>query len=224
MESDPNIEKKRFWLSLVFPGIFILLIWLAWFVETMLHLDFAVYGIFPRKISGLKGILFAPFIHSGIRHLFDNTIPLFTLLAAIFYFYRDLALRILFLTWLMVGLWVWVAGREAYHIGASGLVYGFASFVFFSGVFRKNISLLAISMLVVFLYGSMVWGLFPIVPEISYESHMLGAIAGLMLAFHYRKYGPQRIKFAWELEEEDEEEDENEEEEKERNAGPDEGE
>lgn len=203
MAENKNIEKKRFFLSLVFPLILILLIWLAWFVETTLHLDFAVYGIFPRKLSGLRGILFAPFIHSGFKHLFDNTIPLFTLLAAIFYFYRDLAFRILLLTWLMVGLWVWVAGREAYHIGASGLVYGFASFLFFSGIFRRHIPLLAISMLVVFLYGSMVWGLFPIVPEISYESHMLGAIAGVMLAFHYRKFGPQRPVYTWEEEEEE---------------------
>jgi len=206
VEENKNIEKKRFFLSLVFPFILILLIWLVWFVETTLQLDFAIYGIFPRKLSGLRGILFAPFIHAGFKHLFDNTIPLLTLLSAIFYFYRDLAFRILLLIWLMVGLWVWVAGREAYHIGASGLVYGFASFLFFSGIFRKHIPLMAISLLVVFLYGSMIWGLFPIVPEISYESHMLGAIAGVMLAFHYRKFGPQRPTYEWEK---DEEEDDN---------------
>lgn len=106
----------------------------------------------------------------------------------------------------MVGIWVWVGGRSGYHIGASGLVYGLASFLFFSGVIRNDIRLLAISLLVVFLYGSMIWGIFPIFPQVSWESHMLGGISGLVLAIYYRKYGPQKKVYEWELEEEEEEE------------------
>ncbi len=198
-------KNKRFWLSMAFPFLILLIIWLVWFVENTAGLDFSDLGIFPRKISGLKGIVFSPFIHGNIRHLIDNSIPLLTLLGVIFYFYPSLAYRIFFLTWIMSGIWVWFGGREAYHIGASGLIYGFAAFVFVSGIIRNYIPLLAISLLVVFLYGSMVWGIFPIKEEISWESHLLGSLAGVILAVHYRKYGPQAPKWEWEDAEEDDE-------------------
>ncbi|MEA1898920.1 MAG: rhomboid family intramembrane serine protease [Bacteroidota bacterium] len=200
---DINSEKNRLWLSLAFPLLFLLFIWLVWFVEISLNLDFSRYGLFPRKLSGLKGILFSPLIHANFRHLVDNSIPLLTLMGVIFYFYPSLAFRIFFLTWLMSGIWVWFGGREAYHIGASGLIYGFAAFLFLSGIIRNYIPLLAISLLVVFLYGSLVWGIFPIKENISWESHLLGSIAGVILAVHYRKFGPQSKKYKWEDEDED---------------------
>ena len=103
----------------------------------------------------------------------------------------------------MTNLWVWAAARNAFHIGASGLVYGFASFIFFSGIIRKNIKLMALSLLVVFLYGSMVWGIFPIDYRISFEAHLFGSIAGLLLAIYFRKEGPQREEYEWEEEEEE---------------------
>jgi hypothetical protein len=105
----------------------------------------------------------------------------------------------------MTGLWVWCGGREAYHIGASGVVYGLAFFLVFSGIFRKIVELAAVSLAVIFFYGSMIWGLFPFIPDISWESHLSGALAGFILALVYRNDGPQRIKFEWENEEEDEE-------------------
>jgi membrane associated rhomboid family serine protease len=98
----------------------------------------------------------------------------------------------------MSGLWLWAAGREAYHIGASGLVYGFASFLFFSGIFRREKTTMVLSLLVVFLYGSLVWGIFPIHPEISWESHLMGSLAGIITAYYFRKEGPQVKKFEWE--------------------------
>ncbi len=202
MEID-KLEKKRFYISLAYAAFFILIIWLVWFVEIMLDLDFASYGLFPRKISGLKGIIFAPLIHANLTHLFNNTIPMLVLTTALFYFYPDLSVRIFLLTYLMVGIWVWVGGRDAYHIGASGLVYGLASFLFFSGVFRNYIRLMAVSLVVVFLYGSLVWGIFPMKDGISWESHLLGAVAGLILAIYFRKSGPQKPEHHWddELEE-----------------------
>ncbi len=202
---ENKLEKKRFYISLVYAGMFLLLIWLVWFVEVMLDLDFAKYGLFPRKISGLRGILFAPLIHANIKHLFDNSVPMLVLMTALFYFYPDLSLRIFLWIYLMVGIWVWVGGREAYHIGASGLVYGLASFLFFSGVFRNYIRLMAVSLLVVFLYGSLVWGIFPIKDGISWESHLLGGIAGLTLAIYYRKSGPQKPERHWDDDEDTEE-------------------
>lgn len=201
MEDSNKVEKKRFYISLVYAGLFLLIIWMVWFVEVMLDLDFAKYGLFPRKISGLQGILFAPLIHANITHLFDNSIPLLVLMTALFYFYPDLSLRIFLWTYLMVGVWVWVGGREAYHIGASGLVYGLASFLFFSGIFRNYIRLMAVSLLVVFLYGSLIWGIFPIKEGISWESHLFGGVAGLTLAIFYRKSGPQKPEHHWDDEE-----------------------
>ncbi len=208
MEDNYKLEKKRFYISLVYAGLFLLLLWLVWFVEIMLDLDFAKYGLFPRRISGLKGILFAPLIHANIKHLFDNSVPMLVLMTALFYFYPDLSLRIFLWNYLMVGIWVWVGGREAYHIGASGLVYGLASFLFFSGVFRNYIRLMAVSLLVVFLYGSLVWGIFPIKDGISWESHLLGGIAGLTLAIYYRKSGPQKPEYHWDDEDQEDEEEE----------------
>ncbi len=204
MEEAPiKYEKIKFIHSLVFPFFFLLVIWMIKLIEVSLDLNFATWGIYPLKLKGLKGIILSPLVHANFRHLLDNSLPLLILGVAIFYFYSKVAYRVFFLTYIMVGIWVWFGGREAYHIGASGLVYGFASFLFFSGIFLGEVRLLAISLLVVFLYGSMVWGIFPIKEGISWESHMLGAIAGLILSFYYRKQGPQRIEYDWEEEKDD---------------------
>jgi membrane associated rhomboid family serine protease len=195
-------EKKKFYHSLVFPAFFLFLIWFIRFTEVGMEMSLVRYGVFPQKWYGLIGILTAPLIHADIKHLVDNSVPLFVLSLAIFYFYREIAYRIFFIVYLVSGFLVWIVGREAYHIGASGLIYGFAAFVFFSGVLRKNINLLAISLLVIFLYGSMIWGILPYDYQISWESHLMGAITGTALAVVYRKQGPVREKYSWEKEEE----------------------
>ena len=208
IQKDNQLEKRRFLISLVFPVLFLLLLWLIKLVESTLDLNFAFWGIYPLSVKGLKGILLSPLVHADFKHLINNSIPLFILGVAIFYFYSKVAFRVFFLTYIMVGIWVWFGGRPAYHIGASGLVYGFASFLFFSGIIRNHISLMAISLLVVFLYGGMIWGIFPIYEKVSWESHMLGSIAGLFLAFYYRHEGPQKPVYFWEEEEEEEDQDE----------------
>ena len=199
-------ERKIFKLSLIFPVFFLVLIWMVKIIEVTLDVSFVYYGLYPRKISGLIGILTAPLIHADLKHLFDNSLPVFFLSLAIFYFYRPVGLRVFLLTYLFTGLCVWLGARPAYHIGASGLVYGFASFLFFSGVIRRNTNLLAISLLVVFLYGGLVWGIFPFDYKISWESHLFGALTGLVMAFIYRKHGPPPTRKVWEEEEEEEEE------------------
>lgn len=196
--------KKRFIHSLVFPAFFVFVVVMAKVIESGFDLDLTHLGIYPLKAKGLKGILLSPMVHADYRHLVDNCIPLFLLGVTLFYFYHTLGYKIFLLNYIMVGIWVWTGGRDAYHIGASGLVYGLASFLFFSGVIRKDIRLLAISLLVVFLYGSMIWGIFPIFPQVSWESHMLGSISGFVLAIYYRKQGPKMKVYEWELEEEDE--------------------
>jgi membrane associated rhomboid family serine protease len=195
-------EKKKFYHSLVFPLFFLFLIWFTRFTEVGLEVSFVQFGVFPHKWHGLIGILTAPLIHADIKHLFDNSVPVFVLSLAIFYFYREIAYRIFFIVYLVSGFLVWIVGREAYHIGASGLIYGFAAFLFFSGVLRKNINLLAISLLVTFLYGSLIWGILPYDYQVSWESHLMGGLTGIFLAAYYRKQGPERKKYSWEEDEE----------------------
>ena len=183
-------EKKRFIYSLVFPGFFLLLLWAVKFFEISMDLSFVGGGVYPRRLSGLKGILFSPLIHANWKHLLDNSMPVFLLSVALFYFYRDIAYKIWLLIYLISGILLWCVGREAYHIGASGLIYGLGSFLFLSGLIRGVRSLIAISLLVGFIYGSLVWGLLPFDFEVSFEAHISGAVAGVILAIVYRDQGP----------------------------------
>ena len=156
-----------------------------------MELSFAEGGVYPRKLNGLQGILFSPLIHGDWKHLVDNSMPVFLLSLAVFYFYRDIAYKIWFLIYFIAGMLLWSIGRQAYHIGASGLIYGLAAFLFLSGVIRRIRSLMAISLLVVFWYGSMVWGLLPFDFEVSFEAHITGVVAGVILALIYRDQGPE---------------------------------
>lgn len=200
---DKETEKKIFKYSLLFPVFIVGLFWLVKITENVLNLDLAKFGILPLQVEGLPGILFSPFIHGSYDHLMSNSIPFLILAFALFYFYRNLAYRILFLIYILSGICVWFGGRESYHIGASGIVYGLASFLFFSGIFRKDANLLTISIIVVFLYGSMFWGIFPLKPEISWESHLWGSASGLLLSLYYRHQGPMRPAASWENEPEE---------------------
>ena len=210
-ETDPEIfneaafYRKKLLLSIIIPGIFVFLMWFVKIVEVLFNADFSFLGIYPMEAKGLPGILLSPLIHENFKHLFDNSIPLFFLATAVFYFYSEVALKLSFWTYLLTGLFVWFAGREAWHIGASGLVYGLASFLFFSGIIRRYFRLTALSLLIVFLYGSMVWGMLPdFYKNVSWESHMLGFISGIILAVWFRNEGPQRPVYEW-MDEDDEE-------------------
>lgn len=210
---DKETGKKIFKYSLLLPLIFVGILWLVKLTENLLNLDFTTFGILPLHPEGLPGIIFSPFIHGSYEHLMSNSVPFLILTFALLYFYRRLAYRIFFLIYILSGICVWLGGRESWHIGASGIVYGLASFLFFSGVFRKDANLLTIGIIVVFLYGSMFWGIFPIKPEISWESHLWGSASGLMLAFYYRHQGPIRQTASWENEPEEEDDETPEEEE-----------
>jgi len=204
--SERDFYRKKLLLSLIIPGIFIFLMWLVKIIEVLFEVDFSGFGIYPLSLRGLPGIIFSPFIHSDFKHLFNNSLPLLLLSVALFYFYSEVALKVLFWTYILTGILVWLGGRSAWHIGASGIIYGLASFLFFSGIIRKYFRLIALSLLVVFLYGEMVWGLFPgIYKSVSWESHMLGFVSGIVLAIWYRKEGPQMPVYEW-LEEREEDE------------------
>lgn len=203
--SDTEMEKKIFRHSLLFPSLFILAFWIVRIIDSLPGIDFIRYGILPRQTEGLKGILFSPFIHSSYSHLISNSVPFFILLFVLIYFYRWLSYRIFIMMYFLSGILVWVTGRDAWHIGASGIVYAMAAFHFVSGIIRMDVRLLTISVFVAFIYGSMIWGIFPFNAEISWEGHLWGALSGVGLAFYYRKFNIRREKYDWEeLEDEDE--------------------
>lgn len=187
-KSQFKFDTSVFWV----PFLFVFIIWFVYWIEYRFDFNFNRLGVFPRTISGLKGILFSPFIHSGPQHLFNNSTPLFVLTAIVLFFYRKVAFPILFYGTILTGLITWLIARPAYHIGASGVIYLLVSFVFFSGVFRKYYKLVAISLVVVFLYGSMIWYIFPIKDSISWEGHLSGFVVGFLFAYIFRKIGPQR--------------------------------
>jgi membrane associated rhomboid family serine protease len=200
-------EEKNRWLSSVaVPLLFVSLMWLVELCEKEFRLDFTSWGILPRTVSGLRGILAGPFIHGDWNHLINNSIPLLILGTALFYFYREVALRVGFLSFLLAGLYTWISARSAYHIGASGLVYALFGFLLISGFLRRYIPLIALSFLVAFLYGSLIWGVLPWKKEVSWEGHFWGLFIGIVLAIFYRKKGPQRKVYHWEEEDDSEEE------------------
>lgn len=204
------LEKRKIIFALLYPSLFLGLLWGVKLIELVLDIDFGSFGILPRDLNGLKGIILSPLIHSGYPHLINNSIPLFILGFSLFYFYRVIAFKVFFLSYFLAGLYTWISARYNYHIGASGLVYALFGFLFISGFIRKNVQLIAISFLTAFLYGSLVWGILPWDKSISWEGHFWGLIVGLVLAFFYRKEGPQKAVYHWE--EEYDEEDINDEE------------
>lgn len=201
-------EQKQFKFKpfmLVFSLYTVLLLWIIYWVEVNFGYNFNKFGLYPRTLKGLRGILFSPFIHSGVKHLFNNSVPLFILLMSLFYFYRKIAFKILIYGGLLSGLLTWIIARESYHIGASGIVYLLFSFILFSGIIRAYNRLIAVSLVVIFLYGSMIWYVLPIEESISWEGHLSGFLVGLLFAFIYKSHGPQKQQFVWQKDDHEEE-------------------
>ena len=185
IDSSLTYHKNVLWV----PIVAIVVIWLIYWVEITFGYNFNTYGILPREIKGLRGVLFSSFIHSDALHLSNNSIPLFVLLASLFYFYRKIAHKVLIYGILFSGLFCWIIARDSYHIGASGVIYLLFSFIFFSGIIRKHYRLIAMSLVVIFLYGGMIWFIIPTEDRISWEGHLSGFLIGLLFAFLYRKKG-----------------------------------
>jgi len=201
--SDRQSEDRRLKQSFILPAIALVGMWLVFALDTFLSLHLSQWGIIPRTSRGVIGIFTAPWIHGSLKHLFSNSFPLLFLAAGVRYFYRRESIAVFLVTYLATGLWVWVAARSSSHIGASGVVYGLAFFLFFSGVFRRELQSLTLALIVAFFYGGIVWGIFPGQPGISWESHLFGAIAGIVLAWYYRKQAPPRKQYSWEQEPEE---------------------
>ena len=189
---------------ILLPLFFVLTLWLVFWYELQFQHNLSHFGIYPREVFGLKGILFSPFLHGDIEHLTNNSIALLVLLPILRYFYKEQSFIVLFLGILFSGLGTWLLGRPSYHIGASGLIYALVSFIFFKGIFTKYYRLVALSFTIVILYGGSVWYMFPNVKEgISWEGHLAGAISGFVVAFAFRNQGPQKPQKIWDDEEDE---------------------
>ena len=201
-------DIQHIMLAAAKPLFLIFILYILKTLEVGMAWDFSHLGVYPMERRGVAGILTHPLVHSGFSHLLANTIPLFFLSWCLFYFYRGIASKIFILIWLGSGLLTFLIGKPGWHIGASGLIYGLAFFLFFSGILRKYVPLVAISLLVTFLYGGIIWNMFPYFSpaNMSWEGHLSGGITGTLCAFAFMKHGPQRPEpFADEEETEEEE-------------------
>lgn len=195
-------EKNKIAESVLFPFLFVALLWIIKLMEHFSDVSLAKLGILPRTINGILGITTAPLIHGDIYHLGSNTLPLLILGIIIMYFYRATAASLFLWIYVFTGAMVWLlADGTGYHLGASGLIYGLVSFLFFSGLIRKDRRSLALALLVTFVYGGMVWGVLPIYKGVSWESHLFGGLVGGFCAWYYKELDPipEEI-YEWEVE------------------------
>lgn len=203
-------EKKHLFYSAFVPVCVVVAMWLTYIVDTSFQLNLSRYGIMARTIEGLVGVITMPLLHGNWEHLLSNTVPVLVLGTALYYFYGTIANRVMWLTWLLSGFLTWCIADEGLHVGASALIYGLNLFLIVSGLIRGNSRLLAISFIMIFLYGSFMWGVFPSFTEplqISWQGHLAGLLTGCMLAFLYRKDGPQKEEHHWEEEDNDDDDD-----------------
>ncbi|AXT52954.1 rhomboid family intramembrane serine protease [Aquimarina sp. BL5] len=181
-----------------YPLLFVLAIWITFWFEIRFGFDFNHFGIYPRTLTGFRGVFFSPFIHGDLSHLWHNTLPLLILSMALFFFYPKNSWKVLLLGTLLTGGMTWLLGRPANHIGASGIIYMLFGFLFFKGIIAKHFRLIALSFVVVFIYGSMIWYTLPVDPKISWEGHLSGLIVGVVLAFFIKKGIAKPKAYYWE--------------------------
>lgn len=201
---NPRKDSRHLKRSFALVASFTAVLWLIKIVEMAYGTDLVMYGVYPWQLGGLAGILCAPLIHGSISHLFANTAPLLILGTALLYGYPKSARLVIPAVYLGTGLSVWLFARPAYHVGASGLTFGFMFFVFTVGVLRWDRRAIALSLVVFFLYGGMITGIFPNKPDISFESHFFGAVIGFTLAVLLRNHDPPPPEkhYSWEEDEE----------------------
>jgi membrane associated rhomboid family serine protease len=197
--------NRRLRRALLMCVAFVVLLWWVKMAEALSGVDLAPFGVYPRRLDGLLGIPLAPFIHGSVGHLFANSLPLILLGTALLYGYPKSARIVLPILFLGTGLGIWLFGRESYHIGASGLTFGMMFFVFVVGALRWDRRAIALSCAVFFLYGGMVWGVFPSEPQVSHEAHASGAALGALLAVLLRRMDPPPPpkRYSWEDEDDD---------------------
>jgi membrane associated rhomboid family serine protease len=201
---DPRFTQSKkahasFRLALKITLVFIGILWAIFIIDAAFGMRLGRFGLRPGSIPGLVGIFTAPLLHASFQHILSNTIPLLISLTATLYLYPASAIRVIPLIWIGSGALSWFIGRPSLHYGVSGLIYGLLAYVFMSGILRHDLRSVAVSLLVGFLYGSMVWGVLPIRPHMSWEMHLSGALIGALLALVYRKWDRiPLVRYDWE--------------------------
>ena len=201
---DPRFTQSRrarrnFRLSIRLSLVFIGVLWTVFIVDEAFGLRLGQFGLRPGSVPGLVGVVTAPLLHANFQHILSNTLPMLISMTATLYLYPNSALRVIPLVWIGGGALSWLIGRPNLHIGASGLIYGLLAFVFVSGILRRDLRSVSVSLLVGFLYGSMVWGVLPTRPQMSWEMHLSGALIGVMLAFVFQKWDRVPVvRYEWE--------------------------
>jgi len=183
-QSRIKLWPKAFKVALIFIGV----LWSVFLLDNILpFVRLNNYGIHPRDVAHLTGIFTSIFLHGDLSHLISNTLPLLLATTALFGNYPKIAQKVFIYSLLITGLLVWSFARSANHIGASGLLYCVLSFIFISGFIRKDMQSVGISIVIAFLYGSLVFGIIPNKEHVSWESHLFGMLSGAFLAWIYRK-------------------------------------
>lgn len=201
---DPRYSLSRrarssFRLALKIALVFIGILWTIFIFDAVFGLRLGRFGLRPGSIPGLVGIVTAPLLHGSVQHLLSNTIPLLISLTATLYLYPGSSVRVIPMIWLGSGVMAWFIGRPSLHLGVSGLIYGLLAYVFIGGLLRRDMRSVSVSLLVGFLYGSMVWGVLPIRPHMSWEMHLAGAVIGCLLAVLYRNWDRiPLVRYEWE--------------------------
>ena len=206
---DPTHNKSErargnFRLALKASLCFVTLLWVVALLDWGLEMELTRFGVRPRSLPGLPGVLVAPLLHGDFSHLISNSLPLLVLGTGMLYLYPHSSLKVIPAVYLGPGLAVWLFGRPPLHIGASGLVYGLAIYILISGIIRRDTRAVSAAMLVFFLYGTLLWGLLPNHSSISWETHLIAALIGLVLALLFRRLDvPLRKRYDWENESDD---------------------
>jgi membrane associated rhomboid family serine protease len=201
--SSPR-SKRNFKLAVYLALAFVAAVWLVFVVDFIFQLHWVQYGLFPRRISGLSGVLTVPFLHGSWSHIGSNTLPLLVGITSILFLYPNSSVWVFPSLYMGAPLLSWTFARPDIHVGASGLIYGLLAFVFFSGLLRRDVRSIGVSMLIYFLYGSAVYGVLPGQGRTSWELHLSGFVLGLILAWRFRSWDKTpRKRYDWEDEDEE---------------------
>jgi membrane associated rhomboid family serine protease len=203
--TDSRRMRTNFRVAVEIALSFVALLWLIQLFNWTLDLELQRFGVRPRDWQGLPGILLAPLLHGDFRHLLANSVPLLVLGTVLLHLYPTAAVRVLLAVYLGPGIAVWLFARDSVHIGASGMAYGLVGYILVAGLIRRDRRAIAASLLVCFMYGALVWGVLPIQPGVSWETHLAGALIGIALAIAFRHLDiPPRRRYSWEGEGDDE--------------------
>jgi len=212
MPSNKKEEQQEIIVAMVYPLVFVALLWIVYLIGNASTFDFALLGIHPLDVKTLTGILTAPLIHLDLDHISGNSLSLIVIGFGLSFLYKRKSIPIFFFIYIASGLWGWFFAREGYHIGASGLVYGMFFFLITSAFIKQEKRTIAFSLLITFLFGAIVWGFFPVFfpgKNISWEIHTTGAVSGVIAAFYFKKEGPQKEILVDEDDDEEGDDDEN---------------